>query len=285
MSKKLFRNITIIALALLVPMITSSCTLPPGILTAPAINVFDSNPMSISSGGVSTLTWSVIGATSIDIQPGVGKVALTGSRQVSPSSTTVYTLTASNQIGSSTATTQVMVTGNAAPPPVTPPAQAIPVINQFTASPDTIYPGASSVLSWNVSNASSVVINTVGTVPSSGRIAVFPNATTIYRITAYNNYGSANSTVQVTVYSSANYNLPTINEFRAVPTVLYAGSPTTLTWNVSNSTDVYIIGVGNVAPVGSTVVSPMFTTSYWLIARNSYGVVNSYALVVVTQGQ
>jgi len=159
------------------------------------------------------------------------------------------------------------------------------VINSFTASPEAIYPGASSILNWNVSNATSVIINSVGTVPSSGKVAVYPSATTVYKLTAYNNYGSATGTVQVTVYNSSSFNLPTINEFRAVPTVIYAGSSSTLSWNVSNSEDVYIIGVGNVAPAGSTLVNPQFTTSYWLVARNSYGVVNAYALVVVTPGQ
>ena len=171
-SKGLFRNITVLAVVALFTMLGTSCTIPAGILSAPAINVFDASPMSISTGGTATLNWSVTGATTVDIEPGIGKVALTGTRLVLPTATTAYTLTATNTIGSSIATTQVMVTGVPVPPTTTPPPQNIPIINQFTAVPETVYPGASSVLNWNVSNATSVIINSIGTVPSSGKVAV-----------------------------------------------------------------------------------------------------------------
>jgi hypothetical protein len=267
-----------------IALVSANCIGPGGLVISPAINVFDANPGSINAGATSTLNWNVSGATSVDIQPGIGHVALTGNRTVSPETTTVYTLTAVGPAGSSTATAQVLVSTTATTPPTTP-AQVMPVINQFIASPSSIYPGGTAVLQWNVSNATMVSINTVGIVPASGSISVNPAITTVYSLTAANSYGSTSSTAQVSVYNSTNYNMPTINEFRAVPTVIYAGSAATLSWNVSNSTDVYIIGVGNVLPVGTMSVSPYFTTSYWLVARNTYGSVNSYALVVVTQGQ
>jgi hypothetical protein len=267
-----------------IALISANCIGPSGIVISPAINVFDANPGSINAGATSTLNWNVTGANSVDIQPGIGRVALTGTRTVSPATSTVYTLTAVSPTGSSTATTQVLVSATSNPPATTP-AQGMPVINQFVASPNSIYPGSTAELTWNVSNATMVSINTIGNVPASGKISVNPAATTVYSLTAANSYGSTSATAQVSVYSSSNNSMPTINEFRAVPTVIYAGSSATLTWNVSNSTDVYIIGVGSVLPSGTASVSPYFTTSYWLIARNSYGSANSYALVVVTQGQ
>jgi branched-chain amino acid transport system substrate-binding protein len=48
----------------------------------------------------SMLNWSVFGASSIIISPGIGGVESTGSRLVSPVETTIYTLTASNEAGS-----------------------------------------------------------------------------------------------------------------------------------------------------------------------------------------
>ena len=76
----------------------------------PTIDSFYASPGSITSGGSSTLSWSVSGATAVSIDQGIGNVALTGTRVVSPSATTTYTLTATNDAGTVTATAQVMVT-------------------------------------------------------------------------------------------------------------------------------------------------------------------------------
>jgi hypothetical protein len=79
-----------------------------GTPASPVISSFTANPTSIQAGQSSTLNWSVSGATSLSIAPGVGLV--TGSSvSVSPSATTTYTLTATNTGGSATATTTVTV--------------------------------------------------------------------------------------------------------------------------------------------------------------------------------
>ena len=77
---------------------------------APIINSFSPSPSTITVGDSSTLSWSVTDATSVTIDHGVGSVAsATGTYSVSPAVTTVYTLTATNAIGSITATTTVTV--------------------------------------------------------------------------------------------------------------------------------------------------------------------------------
>jgi len=73
---------------------------------------------SIESGRSVTLTWTSLNATDVDIEPGVGKVALAGSTNVSPRESTTYTLTAIGPGGIKTATAYVGVT---APPPPPPP--------------------------------------------------------------------------------------------------------------------------------------------------------------------
>jgi hypothetical protein len=72
---------------------------------------------SIETGQSATLTWTSLNATDVDIEPGVGKVDLTGSTSVSPHESTTYTLTAIGPGGIKTATTYVGVT---TPPPPTP---------------------------------------------------------------------------------------------------------------------------------------------------------------------
>jgi len=77
----------------------------------------DADRSSIAAGQSVYLRWTSVNATDVDIEPGVGKVALAGATSVSPRESTTYTLTAIGPGGIKTATTYVSVT---APPPPTP---------------------------------------------------------------------------------------------------------------------------------------------------------------------
>jgi hypothetical protein len=174
-------------------VIVSGATSTPAGL--PVINSFIASPSSISLGGSSTLSWSVLNATSVTIDNGVGVVGSSGSSIVLPAVTTTFTLTASNAAGSNTATALVIVSGVPSPP------ASLPVINYFTATPPVIPGGSGSTfLRWNVSNASSVSIdNGIGPVGSSGTMLVTLTATTNYTLTAINAVGMAYVTVSVIV--------------------------------------------------------------------------------------
>jgi hypothetical protein len=79
----------------------------------PVINSFTANPANVAPGGSSTLSWNVTGATSLSITPGIG--AVTGSsKQVSPATTTEYTLAATNAYGSVNKKVTVTVSSAAA---------------------------------------------------------------------------------------------------------------------------------------------------------------------------
>jgi hypothetical protein len=169
----------------------------------PVINSFSASPSNISAGETSTLNWTVTGAATVSIDQGIGNVALTGPRAVTPAATTVYTLTASSSAGSVTATTQVIVTGVTIPTPTPTPAPTptgLPVINYFTANPPMISYGDSITLGWDVSNATSVTIdNGVGPVSSAGTTIVSPATSTNYTLTATNAAGWYSLTVTVLV--------------------------------------------------------------------------------------
>ena len=72
------------------------------------INNFTASPSKIILLEDSTLSWSVSGATSVTIDHEIGSVASTGTRVVSPTETTTYTLTATNEAGSVSAQAVVM---------------------------------------------------------------------------------------------------------------------------------------------------------------------------------
>jgi hypothetical protein len=93
------------AIAVLV-FITGCNGTPPAV---PIINSFLANPTTITEGESSTLSWSVTDATSVTIDNGIGSVALTGTTAVNPTTSTTYTLTATNSAGSVTGSVTVTV--------------------------------------------------------------------------------------------------------------------------------------------------------------------------------
>ncbi|MBN1507226.1 MAG: hypothetical protein JW955_10295 [Sedimentisphaerales bacterium] len=83
---------------------------------------------------------------------------------------------------------------------VLPSVAAAPEVNSFAASLRSIRAGQSVTLSWNVSNATAVVIDQgIGTVPESGSVVVSPVVTTTYVLAATRDGSSATAGVTVAV--------------------------------------------------------------------------------------
>ena len=82
-----------------------------------------------------------------------------------------------------------------------------PIINSFIVSPETVGPGESVILSWDISGATTVTIHpAIGSAGSSGVKhgieQVSPTTTTTYTLTATNEAGNTTSSVMVTVTSA-----------------------------------------------------------------------------------
>jgi peptidoglycan-associated lipoprotein len=80
----------------------------PAPAAAPAITL-RAQPNTIEQGSATTLQWEARNATSVSITPGVGDVAVTGNRSVSPNSSVTYTATATGPGGSATDTARITV--------------------------------------------------------------------------------------------------------------------------------------------------------------------------------
>jgi peptidoglycan-associated lipoprotein len=81
-----------------------------------------------------------------------------------------------------------------APPPTTPAPTA-----QLTVTPSNISAGDQVVLSWRTTDATSVSIDGIGDVPTSGVKNVTPAASTSYHLVARGDGGTADATARVTV--------------------------------------------------------------------------------------
>ncbi len=93
---------------------STTVTVPP-----PQVASFTATPTSLPvGGGPVTLSWNVVGATSVSINNGVGSVAGSGSVVVNPQVSTSWTLLANAPSGSSNASAAVTVAGDGVPPTV-----------------------------------------------------------------------------------------------------------------------------------------------------------------------
>jgi uncharacterized cupredoxin-like copper-binding protein len=227
----------------------------------PQIVRFEANPVSITPGGSSTLSWTTTGATQVSIS-GVGNVAVNGAATVSPTQTTTYTLTATSSDGKSvTAPITVTVAG-----------ANIPQIVTFVATPQNISPGQSTKICWQVNGATSIAITPgVGSNLNANDCAtVSPTLTTTYTLTATNATGQIQGNVTVNVGTvqilSFTANPPNSNA---------AGAPVVLTWQTANATSVVLVG-GDVSPQnlpanGTFTVNPISNQTYTLTAYGPGG--------------
>jgi len=121
----------------------------------PSITLFSVTPSEIRSGESSTLQWTVTDATSVTIDHDIGQVAANGSKQLSPSRTTAYTLTAANS--GSTVTRAVVLyvaeSPTAPPPPVVD--NTPPVIKDISTSSET---DTSVYITWTTNKAATSAV-------------------------------------------------------------------------------------------------------------------------------
>jgi len=157
--------------------------------------------------------------------------------------------------------------------------QKAPAIT-FSAQPGTVASGASAVLSWSTSNASSVSISGVGTFPASGSVKVTPTVTTTYTATATGTGGKTASSTVVTVTTSGQ--APTI-ALSAQPSNIAVGTSAVLSWTTNNATSVSIAGVGMFGANGSVKVTPSSTATYTATATGPGGTAKSSTTVTVSQ--
>jgi peptidoglycan-associated lipoprotein len=93
-------------------------------------------------------------------------------------------------------------------PAVAPPPAPAPVA-QITATPNSISAGDQVVLTWRTADASSVSIDGIGDVPTSGVKTVSPTTSTSYHLVARGEGGSADATATVTVNAPPAVVVPT----------------------------------------------------------------------------
>ena len=104
----------------------------------PTINSFTVNLSGFDSGDSVVLRWDTTAADSVEITPNVGPVNATGSANFTATLTEIYTLTATNAEGATSATVQITVDGLA----------LAPKISEFVASNSSFDDGDGNSNDW-----------------------------------------------------------------------------------------------------------------------------------------
>ena len=156
---------------------------------------FSASPTSIPQGSSTTLTWGSNYGTSWGIDPYTGTVQASGSRSVSPTSSTTYTFVVTNSAGSTTCSAAVVVT----PPPANAPTCTL--TPQNTNLPAG---GGPVALTWSSDKGTAWTMSPdIGQAPGSGgtkTVSVTTSNTYTYRVT--NSTGTATCNAYITVGTS-----------------------------------------------------------------------------------
>ncbi len=252
----------------------------------PSIVTFTADKMSVTANATVKLTYEVTNANTVRIAANPGgdltlPAGLKGSVDSAPlTATTEFTLTAVGDGGTATKKLTVVVEA---------------VMNQvqivsFDANPTTIAVGQSAMLTWSVLNAEAVKITTPSAeiVASGNRFndteMVTPTETTVYTLEATGVGGPRTQTVTITVQATPP--APEVTSFTASPNPITAGNSTTLSWVVTNATNVKVTDDSGATVydganlTGSQMVTPADTTTYTLEAKNAANETDTQTVVV-----
>lgn len=226
-----------------------------------SIDNFTANPSSIDYGQSSYLSWLTAGCSNVSISNLNYNVPVSGSQTIWPTTTTIYTLNAQNNLGlTQTRTVTVYVYR-----------QSNCEINNFSANDTNISDGDGTILRWNTTNCTSVKISNIGYVGEDGSRTVYPNDNTTYLLTAYDSDGThVNDNVRIYVDNNSNSNSNCyINNFTTNRTSIQSGQPVTLSWSTSGCDNLNISNIGDVSWSGSRIIYPTRTTTYTLNADDN----------------
>ena len=252
--------------------------------TTPAPTVsLSANPLSITAGSSSVLTWSSTNATSCTASGGTftGTKAASGTQSVSPTANTTYSLSCTGAGGTASKSVTVTVTAVTPAPTVTlsttPTTGTVNVVNpQLTWSATNSPTSCTASGDWTGAKAVS------GTNVAQGVLASVKTYT--YTLVCANATGTSapkSATVSVT---SAIVPAPTVT-LSATPSSITSGQTSTLTWSSTNATGCSASGgtfTGTKTTNGNQTLSPTSNTTYTLTCTGAGGSVNKSATVAVS---
>jgi len=224
---------------------------------------------TIDFGESCTMSWDSTHASTFSIEPEIGSVEASGSLTISPEDSITYTITATGPGGTATASVTVTVI------------HPLPAVS-MSVSADTIDFGESCTLSWDSLHTVGCAIEPgMGSVDASGSLAISPEDSITYTITATGPGGMATANVTVTVIPP----VPLVS-LSADPGTVYSGRSAALSWQAIHAASCVIEpGIGSVDAEGYVRVWPTETTTYTITATGPGGFATATTTVAITSTQ
>lgn len=253
----------------------------------PAIVSFTAEALLVEPGAKTNLTWNVVRTAKVRIAPQGAPDLVSDSPK--PEGTvetdsiddhTVFTLRAEG-VNGETVGASVLVRVNFPPP----------TIDEFSASPDSIFEGERTLLRWATTDAQSVTITDASGAtivedgPPSDTLPIEPSGSTVYTLVATGNGGEVTATTEVTVVDLP----PEIIEYVAQPEAIFPGEMTTLRWQVLNADTIRITSDSGETvyngsdDTGAQAVSTSVVTDYRLDAINGSGTKTATVTVFINE--
>jgi ferredoxin-NADP reductase len=275
-------------------------------ITAAPTGILTANATAITAGEKVELSWHVTGVAARCTASGgwQGNLPTHGNQVLSPTATTTYSLTCSNQAGMQTKSVTVTVR------PVSPTVA-------LATNTATITQGSPVTINWQVNGTDPQCVASGGwngVKAPVGTTTDNPPATTTYSLTCSNQAGTQTKSVTVTVVkpsgnattpvpassvpipvpapaptpiptpSSPTVVAPTLT-FAASSTTVTQGATTRLTWNAVGSVPTCVGSGGWNRPLGASgdaIVGPIFaTTTYTITCSNPAGSVTKSVTITV----
>ncbi len=236
------------------------------VVLPPVIDAFTASAEAIQPGTPVTLL-PLFSGGSARLEPGIGAVSSGKTLSVSPSATTTYTLTVTNEAGTKAAASITITVGT------------VPVIQDLTAFPALVSTGGSCTLIPTFSGGSGTISPVIGEVASGLSYTVNPTATTTYTLSVSGNGATVTRQVMVQVVPP-----PTILSFQASPNPILRGSTAALSATFLNGTATISPGVGPVTSGQLVTVRPLETCTYTLSVVDPAGTRVSQELMLEVVG-
>jgi hypothetical protein len=244
---------------------------PDQTLTAPATVTLDGSSSFDPNGDKITYQWRQTGGPAVTLSAPTSAIT---TFSAAAGNVYIFTLTVRDPFGLQGVARVAITTSPNAPPQIL----------LFNASPSSIQSGQITSLVWQVINADSVTISTVGGVALTGTLQIAPTANTVYTITATKGSQSVTATTAVIVTPAPTPPPPANNgvQILSFSQAILSDGMTQLYCVTKNAAKIDLAGQTFPATTEAVLeVNPPVPTPYTCVATGFDGTVVQQTLTVI----
>lgn len=227
---------------------------------------FTADSTTITEGQSVNLQWNLVNTDTFELLENGNNILnnnnYIGSQLVNPLSNTTYELKAYNQYGQNASIISINVLE--IPEPIVP---IIPTINFFNSNKNLVEIGDTVKLSWNTSNATTVILDNIGNVGLNGQADFkIKNENNLIKLKIISPTGNIDEqTLEIKALKRPEINYLKVN---IAGNAVESNTPFYIEWSTSHSKNTSITNVGNVPPTGRKKISLTQNQTFTITCSN-----------------